>query len=337
MQIHEITKRQRTDEGLLDGVKDAISTAKNTAVNAVGNKGKNLVNPGTFQQAQNVSALAQADAIRQKLNKKYGFTGDKEVKGAVRSANQQGKLTPAQQVQYAAKNPETKQKVSKLAKAFDQTFDIGYELNPDAAEKYAQQKAARPVQPVQPVQPNATVQPYSSQTQQNIAAQNMQMSPQSGIKEASLAQRSQARNAPVAPVQPTQALGKKDIEQDFDAWINQQIPGIKDVPPDVDQQLDQNFKAMVTAKSQGNPEAVDAAFQKYATLALAATSSEVQSYRSMDPDASYSPQAVANQLGISTDAITKLQQRITQNHEVVRTIDTGSPTLNTLIKAIAKR
>ena len=34
MQIHEITKRQRTDEGLLDKVKSTISAVKTKAVTA---------------------------------------------------------------------------------------------------------------------------------------------------------------------------------------------------------------------------------------------------------------------------------------------------------------
>jgi hypothetical protein len=325
MQIHEITKRQRTDEGLLDGVKDAIKTASSTAANAV----KNPISGGNFQQAQNVSALAHANAIRQKLNAKYGLTGtDKEVKASVRGANQPGKLNTAQQIQIAAKNPATQQKVSKLVKAFDQTFDIGYQLNPNAAQMYAQQKAARPVQPVQPVNPNA----YSTQTQQNIAAQNRQMSPQSGIAEGSLAQRSQARNAPIAPVPPVQAVAKKDLKLDFKNWISQQIPGIEDVPPDVERELNKAYQEMVQAK--GNPKAVDAAFQKYATIALA-TLGTGASYSSGNYSAGTSlpQQQAANQLGISPEAITKLQQRMTQNHEVVKS-KTGSDTMDKLITAV---
>jgi hypothetical protein len=335
MQIHEITKRQRTDEGLLDGVKDAISTAKNTAVNAVGNKGKNLISPGKFQQAQNVSALAQANAIRQKLNDKYGLTGtDKEVKASVRGANQPGKLNFDQKLELAKRDPNSKQKIAQLVKAFDQEFDTGpdvqYQTNPDAAEKAAQQKTVSKVQPVQSVKPNG----YATQTQQNISAQNRQMSPQSGIAEGALAQRSQARNAPVAPVPPAQAVGKKDInQQDFQAWISQQIPGIENVSPDVEQKLNQTYQEIVQAK--GNPKAVDAAFEKYATIALAALGTSQGSYgpSSTSANASYSQQQAANQLGISPDAIAKLQQRMAQNHEVVKS-KTGSDTMDKLITAV---
>ena len=385
MQIHEITKRQRTDEGLLDGVKDAITTAKNTAVNAVSHP----VNLGAYQQSQNSSALAQANAIRQKLNAKYGLTGtDNEVKASVRGANQPGKLSLDQKLELAKRDPKAKQKIAQLVKAFDQEFDTGpdvqYQTNPDAAEKAVQQKTVSKVQPVQPVQPNATTQPYSAQTQQNVSAQNKQMSPQSGIKEGALAQRSQARNAGIAqtpapakqapaasgasafgqianqltkkPVaKKTQtgakafgqmanqlsrpavnksatqnpAAGKKNIQKDFQAWITQQIPGIEDVSPDVKQKLDQSFQAILQAK--GNSKAADAAFEEYATLALASTNAGLETNTSAN---SSTQQQAANRLGISPDAIAKLQQRIALNREQIKTTDTGSPTINTLIQAV---
>jgi hypothetical protein len=321
MQIHEITKHQRTDEGLLDGVKDAIKSTATTAANAA----KNPLSGGSFQQAQNTSAFAQANAIRQKLNAKYNL-GNKAVQAPVRGANQQGELNLTQKLELAKRDPKAKQKVSQLVKAFDQEFDTGpdvqYQTNPDAAEKYAQQKTIAPIQPVQPTQ---------SKLQQTIAAQNRQMSPQSGIKEGALAQRSQARNAPVAPVHPVQASGKKDIKQDFQLWINQHIPGLDDVDPSVQQQLDQIFQKIVSAK--GNSKAVDAAFTEYATIALAASGSGQGSYGSRNTSTSSTQQPAANQLGISPDTIAKLQQLMTQNQEVVKS-NTGSKTIDTLIRAV---
>jgi hypothetical protein len=288
-----------------------------------------------FQQAQNVSALAQANAIRQQINaKNQKALGDqyKEVGASVRGANQQGELSLDQKLELAKRDPKAKQKIAHLVKAFDQEFDTGpeipYQLNPDAAKKAIQQKT---IAPVQPVKPNATTTPYASQTQQNIAAQNRQMGPLSGIKEGSLAQRSQNRNAPVTPVQPTQALGKKDIENDFDAWISQHIPGIEKVDAETQKQLDQIFQKIKSAK--GNAKAVDAAFEEYATIALASLESDQYRGYGSTPTASYVQQQAANQLGISPDAIARLQQRMSQNKEVVRS-KTGSDTIDKLIAAV---
>jgi hypothetical protein len=342
MQIHEITKRQRTDEGLLDTVKQsvkasslgqAVTSTKNTAVNAI----KHPFSGSKFQQAQNVSALAQANAIRQQINaKNQKALGDqyKEVGASVRGANQRGELSLDQKLELAKRDPKAKQKIAQLVKAFDQEFDTGpdvqYQKNPDAAKKFIQQKT---VAPVQPVKPNTTTQPYTSQTQQNIAAQNRQMGPLSGIREGSLAQRSQNRNAPVAPVQPTQAVGKKDIEEkNFQKWISQHIPGIENIDPTTQRQLDQLFQKIVMAK--GNTKAVDAAFEEYATVALAALGAGQGSYnQSSISAASYTQQQAANQLGITPDAIAKLQQRMAQNKEVVKS-KTGSDTIDKLITAV---
>jgi hypothetical protein len=121
-------------------------------------------------------------------------------------------------------------------------------------------------------------------------------------------------------------------------WIGQHIPGIANVSPQVKQQLNQTFKAMVAAK--GNPKAIDQAFQQYASIALSAVSRNPQGQQSqggVSPSAQYAQQAIAGQLGISPDAIAKLQQRMAQNQEQISNAHTGSKTIDTLIQAVAKK
>jgi hypothetical protein len=169
------------------------------------------------------------------------------------------------------------------------------------------------------------------------------MSPQSGIKEGSLAQRAQARNAGVTQT-PAQATptpsGKKDISKDFNAWISQHIPGLENVPADVKQKLNAIFKQMSDAK---DPKSIDAAFQQYADLALASVGNASQGQQGqqgqggVSPSAQYAQRGIADQLGISPDAITKLQQRMAQNQEQISNAHTGSKTIDTLIQAVAKK
>ena len=364
MEIHEITKRHRTDEGILDGVKSAVSAAK-TGYNNIANVGTNFKKgldgqaksgvrsaAGRFTKTGPVASAANkagkvtgkaVDAYHtagdQWQEKQWDKTQDKRNKQAADAAKILARkgfnvdtTTPAARAQTPTRvKQQQQQKAAQLLKAFDQEF----ELNPDAAEKAAQQKAAKAAK---------AAKAYAPQTQQNIAAQNKQMSPQSGIKEGALAQRAQARNAGVTQT-PAQATptpsGKKDIAADFDAWINQQIPGLANVSPDVKAKLNGIFAQMKTLK--GNPGAVDKAFQQYAELALASVGNAAQgqqgqqSQGGVSPSAQYAQQAIAGQLGISPDAITKLQQRMAQNQEQISNAHTGSKTIDTLIQAVAKK
>jgi hypothetical protein len=320
MQIHEITKRQRTDEGLLDKVKSTISAVKTKAVTA-GDRWQEK----QWDKAQDKRNKEAADAA--KVLARKGFNVDT--------------TTPAARAQTPTRvKQQQQQKIAQLQQAFDQEFDVHYQTNPDAAEKAAQQKAASTVQPVQPVQPNATTQPYSAQTQQNVKAQNRQMSPRSGIKEGSLAQRAQARNAGVTqtPAQATpKPSGKKDISKEFESWIGQHIPGLENVSPEVKAKLDAIYDQM---KSAQDPTSIDAAFQQYAELALASVGNASQGQQGQSgtsASAKYAQNNVAQQLGISPDAISTLQQRIAQNKEQISNTHTGSKTIDTLIQAVTKR
>ena len=310
MQIHEITKRQRTDEGILDKVKNTISAVKTKAVTA-GDRWQEK----QWDKVQDKRNKEAADAA--KILARKGFNVDT--------------TTPAARAQTPTRvKQQQQQKIAQLQQAFDQEF----ELNPNAAQIHAQQQAANA---------EKAAKAYTPQTQQNIAAQNKQMSPQSGIKEGSLAQRAQARNAGVTQT-PAQATpnpsGKKDISKDFNAWISQHIPGLENVPADVKQKLNAIFKQMSDAK---DPKSIDAAFQQYADLALASVGNASQGQQGqqgqggISPSAEYAQRGIADQLGISPDAITKLQQRMAQNQEQISNAHTGSKTIDTLIQAVAKK
>jgi len=227
MQIHELTKLQRTDEGLLDGVKSAIQTVK-TGASTGGLKGvgKALVSPQAYQQAQNQVYKNKADknlsAIQARMNagKKPGDEGYWIAPG------QKG-YDAQQAAKQLAKNPKASQKVNQYTVAFQNTFgpDIQYQTNPDAAEKVA---------PVEPVKSNG----YNTQTQQNISAQNKQMSPLSGIKEAP------EYTSPGGIVIPggAKTAGSSDHLplSKFSQWADAKIPELKgaeqdpDLKPDVD-------------------------------------------------------------------------------------------------------
>ena len=309
MQIHEITKRHRTDEGILDTVKNKISDVKTKAI-AMGDRHQEK----QWDKVQDKRNKEAADAA--KILARKGFNVDT--------------TTPAARAQTPTRVKQQQQdKIAKLQQAFDQEF----ELNPDAAQIHAQQQAAKAAK---------ATKAYAPQTQQNIAAQNKQMSPQSGIKEGTLAQRAQSRNAgvtqPPAQATPTPS-GKKDIAKDFNMWISQNIPGLENVAPEIKQKLSAIFDTMKNAK---DPNSIDAAFQQYADLALASVGSANQNQQGqpgggVSASAKYAQSNIAQQIGISPDAISTLQQRIAQNKEQINNTHTGSKTIDTLIQAVTKR
>ena len=310
MQIHEITKRHRTDEGILDTVKNKISDVKTKAI-AMGDRHQEK----QWDKVQDKRNKEAADAA--KILARKGFNVDT--------------TTPAARAQTPTRVKQQQQeKIAKLQQAFDQEF----ELNPDAAQIHAQQQAAKAAK---------ATKAYAPQTQQNIAAQNKQMSPQSGIKEGTLAQRAQSRNAgvtqPPAQATPTPS-GKKDIAKDFNMWISQNIPGLENVAPEIKQKLSAIFDTMKNAK---DPNSIDAAFQQYADLALASVGSANQGQQGqaaqggVSASAAYTRDSIARSLGLEPEVLATLQQRISQNKEQVNNPSTGSPTIDKLIQAVTKR
>ena len=311
MQIHEITKRQRTNEGLLDKVKSTISAAK-TKYNDVKNK---VVAVGDRYQEK------QWDKTQDKRNKQAADA----AKVLARKGFNVNTTTPAAQAQTPTRvKQQQQQKIAQLQQAFDQEFDIGYEITPNAAQIYAQQQAAKPPQ---------------SKLQQTIAAQNKQMSPQSGIREDNVTM-SPGGIAIPAGAKTADRTSKKDIATEFPSWIKQKIPGLDKTSPEVQAKLNGIFSQMKTLKGK-NPKAVDTAFQQYADLALSSVTSANQSQPGQQTQGGASASAastrdgVARSLGLEPEALATLQQRIAQNKEQISNPNTGSKTIDTLIRAVA--
>jgi hypothetical protein len=423
MQIHEITKRQRTDEGLLDKVKNTISAVKTKAVTA-GDRWQEK----QWDKAQDKRNKEAADAA--KVLARKGFNVDT--------------TTPAARAQTPTRvKQQQQQKIAQLQQAFDQEFDVksggggpvatdddaggikvtvnGGEYRKDnkgqwytelnqpvtkpesiamlnakadnpGGEREVNPSAVQPVKPVQPaaksyspedvlipgsnydtgkppppgfVQIDLARQGKTPQTRfvhksqvntwtkegwkqgagdgsvaySNKPAQS-NATPQPQVKEGALAQRAQARNAGVTqtPAQATQnPSGKKDISKEFKSWIGQHIPGLENVSPEVSAKLDAIYNQMKSAEDQAS---IDAAFQQYAELALASVGNASQGQQGQSgtsASAKYAQNNVAQQLGISPDAISTLQQRIAQNKEQISNTHTGSKTIDTLIQAVTKR
>ena len=228
MQIHELTKRQQElEEGILDNVKAAVRATKvGYKAGGLGGVASALTDPKQFARAQNKVYKSNANKnladIQQKMNK-----GKKQGDPGYWIAPGQPGYEEQQAAKQLAKNPKAAQKVNQYTAAFQNTFgpDIQYQTNPDAAEKVA---------PVQPVKTNA----YNSQTQQNISAQNKQMSPLSGIREAP------EYTSPGGIVIPggAKTAGSSDHLplSKFSQWADAKIPELKgaeqdpDLKPDVD-------------------------------------------------------------------------------------------------------
>jgi len=228
MQIHELTKRQQElEEGILDNVKAAVRATKvGYRAGGLGGVASALTDPKQFARAQNQVYKSNANknlaAIQQKMNK-----GKKEGDAGYWYKPGDAGYEAQQAAKQLVKNPKATQKVNQYTVAFQNTFgpDIQYQTNPDAAEKVA---------PVQPVKSNG----YNTQTQQNISAQNKQMSPLSGIREAP------EYTSPGGIVIPggAKTAGSSDHLplSKFSQWADAKIPELKgaeqdpDLKPEVD-------------------------------------------------------------------------------------------------------
>jgi hypothetical protein len=365
MQIHEITKRQRIDEGLLGDVKNAI-TRKATAVykdktQAIKDKVAAVKNIPTQAKQDYLGGVKAAkrsgednnlmarmagvgniftkagDRWQEKQWDKTQDTRNSQAADAAKILARKGfkvdTTTPAARAQTPTRVKQ--QKLAQLQQAFDQEF----ELMPNAAQMHAQQQAAKA---------EKAAKAYAPKTQQNIAAQNKQMSPQSGIKEAQVDPNKlatmKARAKAPGVTQPNNDTTKKDIATEFPGWIRQKIPGLDKAPPEVTTKLNGIFSQMKIQAGK-NPKAVDQAFQQYADLALSSVAPAQDQQRQQgqqaqggaDPSAGYARNGIANSIGLDSSAVAALQQRIIQNKEPLRSTDTGSPTVNKLIQALLKK
>lgn len=340
MQIHEITKSQFINEGLLDKVKNTISATKTKVATA-----SNRWQEKQWDKAQDKRNKMASDAA--KTLAKQGFNVDTTTS-----------LTKAQTPTRVKQQQQ--QKVAQLQQAFDQEFDLKSGGSGPVATDLDQEGITVQIQQPGATAPTTYTKDKSgvwtdeigqkitnpkSVAMLNAKADNpkgMQVNPAAvrpinPVKEGTLAQRAQARNAGISKTQVS-PTGKKDIQKEFTSWISKHIPGIENVSPKIKQQLNQIYKTMIAAK--GNPKAVDQAFQQYASIALNAVGQVPQSQggkTAVSPSAKYAQGAIATQLGISPETISKLQQRIEQNKEQINTTNTGSQTIDKLIQAVTKK
>jgi hypothetical protein len=119
MEIHEITKRHRTDEGILDKVKSAVNSAK-TGYNAVSNKYNNVKDK--FNAAGDKWQEKQWDKTQDKRNKEAADA----AKVLARKGFNVDTTTPAAKAQTPTRvKQQQQQKIAQLQQAFDQEFDLG--------------------------------------------------------------------------------------------------------------------------------------------------------------------------------------------------------------------
>ena len=125
MQIHEITKRKRTDEGILDGIKAGITKAITTTKNAA----LNPLSWDKFNAAQAKDAAktaprrqAQAQGMLDRINANAGISGD----NAPKITRQTGQSNTSAALDYAIQQEKTKIKndaaVPPLEAEFEKEF-----------------------------------------------------------------------------------------------------------------------------------------------------------------------------------------------------------------------
>jgi hypothetical protein len=363
MQIHEITKlQQQLEEGILSGIKKAVSATKTGAVNAVkgaGNFGAALLEPqinfakdakqtaatglkkgggGMWKALTSNSALATAQQARDKKS------SDKTLAALAK----QGISPLNYYIKKAKEDPAAKQKRDALDSAFPKEFEIGYQLNPNAAQMHAQQQAARPPK---------------SKLQQTIAAQNKQMSPQSGINEDNIelspggiaipsatksstskkapanpmaeatvdqnklsTMKTRARNAPVAQASPTAtptAPAKKNIQTDFTKWVSSALPNSAEAmeDPEVKQALNAQFKKVLAARE--NKKAATDAVDQYILLVQAGIA-KVRDTGTADMSGDSASETQKSFIPTPANVISKMQQKGIK--------DTGDPEINQDLK-----
>ena len=130
----------------------------------------------------------------------------------------------------------------------------------------------------------------------------------------------------------------KDIAKDFNIWINSQIPGLSQASQDpyVKQQLDPLMKNIIANKD--NSDVVNKLVNKYVTVALAGVNyikDKAAGKVSNNPNQTTVVQRNATHAtGLDDRTVAKLKQQIQQGKEKVNTRNTGSPTIDNLMKAV---
>ena len=300
MQIHEITKASRTDEGILDTVKNVIKHPFDTTGFAAAQE-----KSGNAPQHQ-----ARADANIDKINADRASRGldplDPITKG--RSLDQV--------IDQYKQSPAAKKKIKDIEADFENTFalvlpkektNFGDDFYMDAdgnwfgkttkqrvtnpntiqtLNNYAQSGAGKAIdpnlvlpEPTQTTPPTVTQTAPTPPTAPAAPPPGMRTNPARAVKEAirnatpgTFSKNAALRNAPTAPAtQPATAPGQPhDLQKDFQGWAEQHVPGLDSAYtlPDAKQKLDAAFQQLVAA--QKNPAQQKKAFENYMTIAYAA-------------------------------------------------------------------
>lgn len=354
MQIHELTKRKRTDEGLLDGVKAAISSVAKSGMSGLSND--------NIAVAKNQNALNQANQGLADLNAKYGW----DIKSPTRTASQAQAQAPTfdQVITQTKQDPKVQQDIAKLEPQFSQVF-MQTEFDPTQPDdlKYLGelpfvQQGKKFVLPVNTTGDKGPAVNYELNdkgvwsldgrpvtAQRSIAMLN-RIAAIGGKGFAGQGREVSANNLSPQPpgkgrkskmaeaVQP--ASGGKDLQTSFNRWVSGRVPNYvkatKD--PDVKAKLDAAFQKLVAAKK--DPKAAEAAFKEFMTVAFAgvryiadkaqiAQGGKGRGRTKVRPTTPAGQQLAQELDTVGTDALSSLRGQKIKN--------TGNPALNDLLKS----
>ena len=362
MQIHEITKGpQRTDEGILDKVKAGVNAVKtgynktSDKVDAITQKIGNNARDAQWNNTQD-KINRQAAAAAKRLHKQGFSVNNVDQKGNLVAPLPRASTPKNVAAQKAAAVAAQKQLLQQFLQSFVGPQQPAANVNTAATPKgtvytpnTANTNALTPGQANQQTAVQQMKATNSANIQQSNADNQLRAAYRAAIAKPgfnrTLADKNATKAATARGIKEDQELTNGqhlDIQRDFPNWISKQIPGLAKAEknPEVKQQLDQELATMVAAKS--NIQALSAAFEKYVSIAKSAIAKIDTSNVNSNPlgstnvpgYASRNLAFVAKNLGVDPSALQKIQNKIYQNKESVRPVDTGSPTMNTIIKAM---
>jgi hypothetical protein len=365
MQIHEITKKpQRTNEGILDKVKAGINAVK-TGYNKTSDKVDTIT-----QTIGNTARDAQWNNTQDKINRQAAASAKRLHKQGfgVNNVDQKGNLltplprasTPKNVAAHkAASIAAQKQLLQQFLQSFIGPSQLAANVNtaatPTGTVYTSNTSNANALTPGQANQQTAVQQMKAtnlSNIQQSNADDQLRTAYRTAIAKPgfnrTLADKNAIKAATARGIREDQELANGehlDIRRDFSNWISKKIPGLDraETNPEVKQQLAQELAAMVAAKS--NIQALSVAFEKYVSIATDAIdkidthnlNSNTLGSTAPPGYASRNLAFVAKNLGVDPATLLKIQKKIYQNKESVRAVDTGSPTMNAIIKAMTAK
>ena len=272
MQIHEITKRRNIDEGVLDGIKNAVSSAK-TGFNHV-------QGVSTGQKIGNAAREVGWNSQQNKINKQASKAAKRLAAQGfnVDTATPQSAASTPANIKAGTAGPQFQ--YNNLLAQFKAAF-VGPQPGTNAPA--ANTMSAAPVSKTntaKPGNPNIAAQPATQ------ASATPATKARGGKVSGQVSQTPNAVRKRAARIKEDAAPQIKDIETDFPAWIDAKIPGLSSAKqdPKYKQKLDQIFSTMLTAKT--NPSQLMSSFEKYVSVAQTAAN---------DPNINSNPQGDGEQ------------------------------------------